>query len=47
MSATVLAARAAGKLCIDGVFMDITDVKGLEEDCKLGKEFGFDGNKFV
>ena len=27
--------------------MDINDTKGLEKDCWLGKEFGFDGKSLI
>ena len=47
MTQTVLAARAAGKLAIDGVHMDINDTEGLKADCWLGKEFGFDGKSLI
>ena len=43
MSQCVVAARAAQKKVIDGVFMDITNPEGLSNDCLLGKDFGFDG----
>ncbi len=37
MSHCILAARAAGKQVIDGVFMDIKDVNGFQEECITGK----------
>ena len=43
----MLAARAEGKLAIDGVYMDINDTAGLDRDCWLGKEFGFDGKSLI
>jgi citrate lyase beta subunit len=47
MSKCILAARAEGKLVIDGVFMDITDSEGLESDCKYGRSLGFDGKSLI
>lgn len=44
---TVLAARAHGLLAIDGVFNDISDEIGLEEECRQGKIFGFDGKTLI
>ena len=44
---TVLAARANGLLAIDGVFNDISDEIGLEEECRQGKTFGFDGKTLI
>ena len=47
MSRCVAAARAAEKIAIDGVFMDITDASGFEEDCQLGQKMGFDGKSLI
>ena len=47
MSKTVLAARAANKLAIDAVYMDIKDTDGLQSDCELGRDFGFDGKSLI
>lgn len=43
MSHCILAARAAGKQVVDGVFMDIKDDDGFREECIAGKNLGFDG----
>ena len=43
MSHCILAARAAGKQVVDGVFMDIKDVNGFQEECISGENLGFDG----
>ena len=47
MSKCVVAARAAGKAVIDGVFMDLNDPEGFKRDCLLGKSFGFDGKSLI
>lgn len=44
MSHCILAARAAGKQVVDGVFMDIKDDDGFREECMAGKNLGFDGD---
>ena len=44
MSHCILAARAAGKQVVDGVFMDIKDDDGFRDECMTGKNLGFDGN---
>ena len=36
-----VAAAAAGIPAIDGIWQEIKDKKGLEQDCKLGKELGY------
>lgn len=43
MSQCILAARAARKKVIDGVFMDISDEIRFREECLAGKNLGFDG----
>jgi len=47
MSKCVVAARAADKAVIDGVFMDLNDLEGFKRDCLLGKSFGFDGKSLI
>ena len=47
MSQCIVAARAEDKSVIDGVFMDITDSKGLEADCIHGLNLGFDGKSLI
>jgi citrate lyase beta subunit len=49
MSRTILAARAAGKLVVDGVFMDISKAgsAGLQSTCEQGKQLGFDGKSLI
>lgn len=43
----VLAARAAGKVILDGVFNDISDVEGFLAECRQGRELGFDGKTLI
>lgn len=40
---TLLAARAYGLDCLDGVFNDISDEEGLEAEAVQGRDLGFDG----
>jgi citrate lyase subunit beta/citryl-CoA lyase len=43
----VLAARAAGKGIIDGVFNDVKDAAGFEAECAQGRQMGFDGKTLI
>jgi citrate lyase beta subunit len=47
MSKCVLAARAAKKFVIDGVYMNIKNSNGLKESCVHGKNLGFDGKSII
>jgi citrate lyase subunit beta / citryl-CoA lyase len=47
LSMTVLAAHAAGVSAIDGVFGDIADADGFAEECRQGRDFGFDGKSLI
>jgi citrate lyase subunit beta / citryl-CoA lyase len=47
LSWCVLAARDAGKAILDGVFNDLDDADGFEEECRQGKTFGFDGKTLI
>lgn len=40
-------AKAAGAIAIDGIWQDLKDTKGLEKDCKLGKELGYSGKSII
>ena len=42
-----VAAAAAGVPAIDGIWQEIKDKKGLEQDCKLGKELGYSGKSII
>src|SRR5688572_30581302 len=39
----LLAARATGKVILDGVFNDVKDDTGFAAECRQGRELGFDG----
>jgi len=43
----LLAARATGKVILDGVYNDIKDDVGFEAECLQGRELGFDGKTLI
>lgn len=43
----VLAARAAGKAILDGVFNDVRDLDGFAAECAQGRQLGFDGKTLI
>ena len=43
----LLAARAAGKVILDGVYNDIKDAEGFLAECRQGKQMGFDGKTLI
>lgn len=43
----LLAARAGGIACVDGVFNAFKDDAGLEAECREGRDFGFDGKTLI
>ena len=43
----VLAARAAGKVIVDGVFNAFKDEAGLLSECEQGRDMGFDGKTLI
>jgi len=43
----LLAARATGKVILDGVYNDITDAAGFEAECLQGRQLGFDGKTLI
>jgi citrate lyase subunit beta / citryl-CoA lyase len=43
----LLAARATGKVILDGVYNDISDADGFLAECRQGKEMGFDGKTLI
>lgn len=47
LSMCVLAARATGRVILDGVYNDVRDEAGFTEECLQGKQFGFDGKTLV
>jgi len=44
---SVAAARANNLTAIDGVFNDIADDQGLEDECRQGRILGFDGKSLI
>lgn len=47
LSQCVLAARAFGLSCLDGVFNDIKDAAGFLAECQQGKALGMDGKTLI
>jgi citrate lyase subunit beta/citryl-CoA lyase len=43
----LLAARATGKVILDGVYNDIKDPEGFEAECAQGRDMGFDGKTLI
>jgi citrate lyase subunit beta/citryl-CoA lyase len=43
----LLAARAAGKVILDGVYNDIKDEEGFDAEARQGREMGFDGKTLI
>ena len=43
----LLAARAAGKAILDGVYNDVKDLDGFLAECAQGREMGFDGKTLI
>jgi citrate lyase subunit beta/citryl-CoA lyase len=43
----LLAARASGKVILDGVYNDIKDEAGFAAECRQGREMGFDGKTLI
>ncbi len=47
LSLIVLAARACGLACLDGVHLDLADEAGFEAACLQGRDLGFDGKTLI
>ena len=47
LSQIVLAARAHGTACLDGVHIDLSDDAGFERSCAQGRALGFDGKTLI
>ena len=47
LSLILLAARAHGLACLDGVHLDLDDEAGFEAACRQGRDLGFDGKTLV
>jgi citrate lyase subunit beta / citryl-CoA lyase len=47
LTRSVLAARAAGKIILDGVYNDVNDADGFAAECHQGRVLGFDGKTLI
>ena len=47
LQTALLAARAAGKVILDGVYNDVQDTDGFVSECRQGRELGFDGKTLI
>ena len=47
LSLALLAARATGKVILDGVYNNVRDLAGFEAECRQGRQFGFDGKTLI
>jgi citrate lyase beta subunit len=43
----LLAARAHGLICIDGIYKQFNDMVGYGKNCEMGRAFGFDGKSLI
>ncbi|MFA4929457.1 MAG: CoA ester lyase, partial [Patulibacter sp.] len=43
----LLAARAAGIAIVDGVYNDVKNTEGFLDECRQGREMGFDGKTLI
>lgn len=47
LSRAILAARAYGLSILDGVYNDISDIKGFVKTCQMARNMGFDGKTLI
>jgi (3S)-malyl-CoA thioesterase len=47
LGACVLAARAEGRVIVDGVYNAFRDDEGLRAECEQGRDMGFDGKTLI
>ncbi|MGH3518762.1 MAG: HpcH/HpaI aldolase/citrate lyase family protein, partial [Haloechinothrix sp.] len=47
LSLALLAARATGRVILDGVYNDVKDLEGFEAECLQGRQMGFDGKTLI
>ncbi len=47
LSLSLLAARAAGVAILDGVYNDVKNAEGFLDECRQGRELGFDGKTLI
>jgi citrate lyase subunit beta / citryl-CoA lyase len=43
----LLAARATGRVILDGVYNNVQDTDGFLDECRQGRELGFDGKTLI
>ena len=44
---SILGARAAGIVAVDGVYNAFKDAEGLKAECEQGRDMGFDGKTLI
>lgn len=47
LTISILAARANGLICLDGVYNDFKDAVGFDAECTQGRALGFDGKTLI
>jgi (3S)-malyl-CoA thioesterase len=47
LQACLMAARAAGIVCVDGVYNAFRDEAGLRAECEQGRDLGMDGKTLI
>ena len=47
LATSLLAARAAGKVILDGVYNDIKNIEGFTAECQQSAGLGFDGKTLI
>lgn len=47
LSACILAARAYGIAVLDGVYNDLSNADGFADECRAGRDLGFDGKTLI
>ncbi len=47
LQSSLMAARAAGVVAIDGVYNAFRDTEGFEFECRQGRDLGFDGKSLI
>ena len=47
LATCLLAVRRHGKMALDGVYNDVRDLEGFEQECVQGWEMGFDGKTLI
>ncbi len=47
LSWSLLAARATGRVILDGVYNDVKDADGFAAECRQGRQLGFDGKTLI